>query len=152
MTNLLLQAFPQAVMVAEEQGCLPLHLAAAGCQDDEGAAVLDRLIKTCPQAAAVSTADERLPLHMSGSEHAANALLTAWPGAAFCFDRAGLLPVVTVYRGARTVILHQAPLTAMHFRGRKVRPELSEHLRRAAQQVHQTMVSARVVFRGLEVC
>jgi len=98
----LLAAYPDACRLADADGRLPLHLAAAH-QPEECtiAALLDAL----PDATAIADVDDNLPLHCAAASHASAAvvrrLASAFPSALHIAGPGGCLPVhLAVRNGA----------------------------------------------------
>ena len=90
----LLAAYPDACRLADADGRLPLHLAAAHhAEECTIAALLDAL----PDATAIAYVDDNLPLHCAAAGHASAAVLrrlaSAFPSALHIAGPGGCLPV-----------------------------------------------------------
>ena len=92
--HVLLEAAPAAALIADKEGCLPLHLAARrSYAEPEG---VQLLLEAAPEAAMAADAEGGLPLHraaIGGSTEAARLLLEAAPQAALTADTEGRLPL-----------------------------------------------------------
>ena len=117
VVRLLLEAAPEAALIADQKGNLPLHWL-FGLSIE----VVRLLVDAAPAAAIVPNADGRLPLHMAvfhidqGQEDVLRLLLSLAPAAALTADAYGQFPLHTAAaRGCEGVVrllLEAAPAAA----------------------------------------
>lgn len=92
---------PDAAMMADEKGCLPLHLAAG----DGSLATINCLLEIAPQSISVVDQQQKTPLHWASFKDSAPEvllqLLAAYPAACLAADTRGQIPLHLVSR-ART--------------------------------------------------
>jgi len=89
---------PEAAMVADVNGCLPIHLLLDS--DDEAYPVIERLINTAPESLLVAEqAHSHIPLHWAVSKfmvHSAQDMIQHCPQGILCQDRNGQTPLHTM--------------------------------------------------------